>query len=165
MASLWQIDQAIQEFLDGLYNTVDENGEVIEPDFEQLEALNVERKAKMENLALYIKNTLAEAAAVKAEADALDERRKKLEKKAESLNKYMALSMLKNKEPELSSPRFVAKYKESISTEVYDEAALPDEFLKPQKPKPDKTAIKAAINAGQEVAGARLVTKQYVNLK
>jgi len=42
------------------------------------------------------------------------------------------------------------------STEVIDISAVPDKFLIPQPSKPDKTAIKAAIKAGENVSGAEL---------
>lgn len=167
MASLYEIDYNIKAVLDGILSgEVTEDGEVADDTFEKLEALQAERKAKMENIALYIKNITAEAAAIKAEESALKERRERLERKAERLSGYMAQSMAANNEPELSSPRFSAKYRETESTDVFDKSLLPKEFIKVKTTEdPDKVAIKAAIKAGQEVAGARLVINQKVNIK
>ena len=75
--TLWEIDQGIMACLDA------ETGEIIDP--EMLTALSMEREAKLENVACWIKNLRAEAAAIKAEKDALAKREKAAAKKAEDL--------------------------------------------------------------------------------
>jgi hypothetical protein len=50
--------------------------------------------------------------------------------------------------------------KNPASVDVFDLAAIPVEFMRipePPPPAPDKTAIKAALAAGRDVPGARLV--------
>ena len=55
----------------------------------------------------------------------------------------------------------------STSVEVFDESMVPDEYLytPPVAPKVSRTAIKQAIDAGQEVPGARLVRKNHLMVK
>ena len=169
--SLYTIDQELMQAIDNLYNRVDENGELIdvtESDLEVISQLKAERRVKLENIALYIKNLDADAAAIRAEAEKLIKRAARMENKAEGLKGYMLRSMIANNEPELSTPRYAAKISSSESTEILDEALIPAEFIrviqKEPERKPDKVAIKKAIKAGIEVAGAQLVKKQKVNI-
>ena len=59
MSSLYQINQQITEAIDL------ETGEII--DEAAYEALNIEKEEKLENIALFYKNTMADAEALKAE--------------------------------------------------------------------------------------------------
>lgn len=168
MASLYEIDSSIQAIIDSIYDSVDENGEV-QVDFTALEELKAERTQKLENIALYIKNCDAEAAAIKAEIDSLKKRCERLERKSDGLRGLLINSMIANGDKELSTPRYRAVIRSSVATEVYDQSLIPAEFIrvieKDPEYKPDKTAIKKAIQAGQEIAGARLVTNNKVNIE
>ena len=64
MATLYEIDTAIYSCIDP------ESGEVI--DTAQLDSLLMERSKKLEAVALWIKNLDSDAAAIKAEREALD---------------------------------------------------------------------------------------------
>ena len=63
MRALYEIDQEILDCVDL------ETGEIL--DTEKLDALQMEREAKLEGVALWVKDLKAEAAAVKEEADKL----------------------------------------------------------------------------------------------
>ncbi len=162
MASLYEIDSNIQAFIDGMLDATDENGEIIgEIDYQALEALQAERREKLENIALYMKNLSAEAAAIKDEEDALKKRRERIERKCERLGVYLAQSMVNNNEDKLESAKCSVKIRTSKSTEIDDLSLIPVEYIKVTVPepvkKPDKVAIKKAIEAGKEVAGAHVV--------
>ena len=75
MRPLYEIDAAILAAVD------QETGEIL--DTEKLDALQMEREAKLEGVALWVKDLKAEADAVKAEADKLTARKKALENKIE----------------------------------------------------------------------------------
>lgn len=155
--SLYEIDSRIKAIIDGLYDSVDENGEVGEVDFTELEQLQEDRKTKLENIALYIKNTEAEAKAIKAEEEKLTKRRKSLENKAERLRDLMIYSMQASQEPTLETARCKAKLKDNEVTEILDLESIPKEYIKVKVDKSaDKTAIKKAIKAGEEITGAQL---------
>lgn len=160
MASLYEIDSSIKAIIDSLYDSVDENGEVGEIDFTALEELQEERKAKIENIALYIKNCNAEAAAIKNEIDTLKKRMERLQRKSEGLGGLLVSSLQANNETKFESPKCAVKIRTSESTEIDDQSLIPAEFIREitHEPeyKPDKTAIKKAIKAGQQVAGAHL---------
>ena len=64
--TIYEIDQAIMNCVDA------ETGEII--DTERLDKLQMERDAKLENVACWIKDLKAEAEALKAEKQALADR-------------------------------------------------------------------------------------------
>jgi hypothetical protein len=114
MANLYQIDQGILECLDF------ETGEIIDP--ERLESLQMERNQKIENVACWIKNLLSDAAAIRAEKDALADREAKCRKKAEDLKKWLGLALEGQK---FSSARCAVSFRRSETVEVADVALLP----------------------------------------
>ena len=165
MASLYEIDYQIKSIIDGIFDSVDENGEVMDPDFEALEALSAERKTKMENIGLYIKNVEAEAVAIKAEEENLAKRRKRLENKAERLRGLLIRSMTENNETDFSTARIAAKIKTTETTEILDIDQIPEEYIKVKTEySADKTAIKKAIKAGAEIAGAAIKVNTKINI-
>lgn len=167
MASLYEIDENIRRCIDSIFDNVDEEtGEIADADFSALEELKAERKVKIENIVLYAKNLASEASAIKDEEIILAERRKRLERKCERLKGIVASSMEQHEEKELSSPRYCAKIRFSEATEITDENLIPEEFVNVKvEKKPDKTAIKKAIKAGQEVSGAKLVVNVNLSIK
>ena len=81
MATLYEINQEI-------LNCVDmETGEII--DMDKLGELQLAFDVKVENIALWIKNLLSDAEAIKAEKNRLAERQKSCENKAKSLKEYL----------------------------------------------------------------------------
>lgn len=166
MATLYEIDSNIREIIDRIYaDELFDDGEITDADFTALEQLQADRKVKLENIALYIKNCEADALAIKAEEDALEKRRKRLERKAEGLKGLILRSMLATGDKELSSARFCAKIRSSKATQIIDETLIPKEYMVVKtSEQPDKTAIKKAIEAGIDVAGAQVVVNQKVNI-
>ena len=82
---LYESENAIRECIDM------ETGEII--DIDRLNELQMEREAKIENVACWIKDLKAEAEAIKAEKMALAERQKVAENKAESLKNWLAYAL------------------------------------------------------------------------
>lgn len=155
--TLYEINEKIREFLE---NNIDpETGEILNLD--TLGDLELERSVKLENYALAIKNLRAEQSAIKAEEDTLNARRERLkltEKKLEAVLKQ-----------ELDGEKFVTArvqitHRKTSSVEVLDIKALPEKFLR-FEPKADKTAIRTAINAGEMVDGARIVSGLSMTIK
>lgn len=149
---LYEIDSAILDCIDM------ETGEVI--DTERLDALQMERDAKIENVALWIKDLKAEADAIKAEKNKLAERQKAAENKAESLKKWIAYALDGQK---FSTAKCAVSFRNTESVEVTDEGLQnlmrggKDELLTYKMPEPNKTAIKQAIKDGLSVSGVQLV--------
>lgn len=165
MASLYEIDSNIKAFIDNLFDSADENGEV-DIDMNILEDLKEQRQTKLENIALYAKNLASDAQAIKEEEKYLEDRRKRLERKCERLKGILVRSMMENGEKELSSARYCAKIRDSKATEIYDDSAIPDKYMVEKKTfAPDKTAIKKAIESGEEVAGARIIVNHNLKIE
>lgn len=138
-----------------------ETGELIDP--ERLDRLQMERKAKIEGVACWIKNLLSDAEAIKAEKNALAKREAKCRKKAEQLKEYLTYALGGEK---FSTAKCAVSFRKSESVEVDDMNLIPAELLRVQnKVEPDKKAITAAIKAGREVSGCRLVEKLNTQIK
>ena len=156
--TLFDINKAILEFD---YEIDEETGEILNA--EELDALELARDEKIEGVGLWIKNLQAEAEAVKKEKDAMADRQRRLEKKAESLKNYLAWAL---KGEKFSTPRIAMSWRKSESVLIPDEALLDDRFVNIQMTKkPDKKLIKDTLKAGLEVPGAELVTKQNLQIK
>ena len=148
---LYEIDNAILECIDM------ETGEII--DAEKLDALNMERDAKIENVVLWIKDLKAEVEAIKAEKLALAERQKVAENKVDSLKKWVAYALGGQK---FSTAKCAVSFRNTESVEVTEEGLEVlmkehDELLTYKAPEPNKKAIKDAIKDGLNVAGVQLV--------
>ena len=151
---LYEIDQAIMNCLDN------ETGEII--DAELLDSLQMERTEKIENVACWIKELKAEAEALKAEKMAFAERQRVAENKAESLKNWLAYVL---KGEKFKTTRASVSFRTTDKVEITDIMELDENFLRYKEPEADKTAIKEAIKAGQEVAGATLVSNTSVIIK
>ena len=156
---LYEIDNAILDCIDL------ETGEVI--DTEKLDALNMERDAKIENVACWIKDLKAEAKAIKVEKMALAERQKVAENKVESLKKWLAYALGGQK---FITAKCAISFRNTESVEVTDEGLEVlmkehDELLTYKAPEPNKTAIKQALKDGLTVAGVELVRNTNVIIK
>ena len=157
----------IYEIGNEIMNCVDmETGEVI--DTEKLNELQMERDAKIENVACWIKELKAEAEAIKNEKQALAERQRVAENKAESLKNWLAYALNGEK---FKTSKCSISYRNSESVEVTEEGleALMrehEDLLTYKTPEPNKKAIKDAIkNDGLTVAGVQLVQKTSTIIK
>ena len=164
MRALYEIDQDILDCVDM------ETGEIL--DVEKLNALQMERKAKMEGVALCVKDLKAEAEAVKAEADKLMTRKKALDNKIDGLKAWLLFALGGEK---LKTPRCSVYQTHSTKLNVIDEQSVvnyiqthckePEQFLKFTLPEIRKDAVKAEIKNGMEIPGACLETTESVVIK
>ena len=157
----------IYEIDNEIMNCVDmETGEVIDTD--ELNDLQMERDAKIENVACWIKELKAEAEAIKNEKQALADRQRVSENKAESLKNWLAYALNGEK---FKTSKCSISYRNSESVEVTEEgleALMRDheDLLTYKTPEPNKKAIKDAIkNDGLTVAGVQLVQKTSTIIK
>lgn len=152
--TIYEINQAIMECVDL------ETGETI--DTEQLDKLTMEREAKLENVACWIKELKVEAEALKAEKQRLAERQKVAENKMESLKNYLAYAL---DGQAFKTVRASVTFRKSQAVEIADIYKLDENYLKYKEPEADKTAIKEALKQGKTVAGATLVENTSVIIK
>lgn len=158
--TLYEIDQAIMECLDM------ETGEIL--DFERLNELNMAREQKIENVALYIKTLTAQADAIKAEENALAERRKAKENRVKGLKNWLA-EALDGQAFETAKVRLGFRKSEGVEVKDLMECCIWLEknghfdCVKYSTPDVNKTELKKLLKAGAEIPGA--VLEERVNLQ
>ena len=163
MRPIYEIDQDILDCVD------EETGEIL--DTERLDALQMEREAKLEGVALWIKDLRAEADAVKAEADKLTARKKALDNKIDGIKAWLLGALAGEK---LKTARCNVYQTHSQKVVVPDEARLvsflqtlekPDQFLRFKDPELRKDEIKKALKDGYMIPGASLEETESVVIK
>lgn len=160
--NLYQIDSALAECVDA------ETGEIL--DVEKLLKLNMAREQKIENIALWIKNDVSEAKAIREEEQILAARRQALERAAESKKKYLD-SVLNGEK--FSTPRCSISYRKTISVEVSDMSAVVawmlanghDGEVTYNAPTVSKTDLALLLKNGAEIDGATLVHGMSMGVK
>lgn len=160
--NLYQIDSAISECVDA------ESGEVL--DFDKLAELSMERDRKIENIALWIKNDLSEAKAIREEEEALATRRQALERAAESKKRYLESALNGEK---FSTAKCSISFRSTARVELEDMAAAVawmeanghgDEVSRPA-PTVSKTDLARLMKTGAQIDGARLVQGRSMGVK
>lgn len=162
-ASLYEISTDFLKALDGL-EVDEETGEI--KNFDAVESLNAQFEEKAESVACYIKNLAAFADDLKAEEDTLSARRKSAERRIDSMKKYLTSCLESVGKDKVETVRARISFRKSVQVQIEDEAALPADYVTTTVTKsPDKTAIKKAIQGGQDVTGASLIEKRNIQIK
>ena len=154
MASLYSINAAILACVDL------ETGEIIDAD--QLQALQMEREQKIENVALWYKNLLSDAEQYAAEEAAFKKKKQQAQAQAERLKAYLLDALAGEK---YKSTRVSISYRNTPRVVVDDVLNLPPRFVRFAAPEPNKTEIAAAIKNGEEVNGAHMESNQSIIIK
>jgi chromosome condensin MukBEF ATPase and DNA-binding subunit MukB len=163
MRPLYEINQDILDCIN------DESGEIL--DVEKLDALQMEREAKLEGVALWVKDLKAEADAVKAEADKLTARKRALDNKIDGLKEWLKFALNGEK---LKTPRCNVYQTHNQRVTVADEAKLisflqtledPEKFLRFKDPELKKDDIKKALKEGTIIPGAALEETEGLVIK
>ena len=157
--TLYQINEQLRNAIE--FGCDPETGEII--DTAAMEALEMARDEKIENICLYIKDLKAEAVALDNEKKALEARKAAAEKKSDSLSRYLQ-AMLDGEK--FKTARCAVSYRKTQAVNIVDETLIPNEYLRFKTTSaPDKTAIKDAIKAGKDVPGAMLEERQSMTIK
>ena len=165
--TLYEINKAIEDAIEALFTSVDEEtGEVNQEAALELERLQETRDVKLDNIGAYMKNLNAEADAIAAEINALKERLDRKKKDYDRLKRYVENCMQFDGQTVFESARVRFSFRKSTAVEIKDENLIPKKFLvKEIKFKPDKNSIKEALNNGQKVRGAEVVTRYNLQIK
>ena len=160
--SLYQIDQAILNLVD------DETGEIM--DWAAFDALQMERETKLENVACWYKNLVAEAAAIRQEEINLAERRRVLERKSERLKGYLTEALGGEK---FQTAKCAVSFRKTTKVEIGDACKVaawlednghPD-LVVYSAPTVSKTELCKILKTGEIVPGAELVDGLSVGVK
>ena len=137
----------------------DETGEIV--DIELFEQLQLTKEEKLENMALWYKNLLSDAAQYKIEKDLFAEREKKAKNKAEKLKAYLDQYLNGDK---FNTTKVKISYRKSEKIVIDDIDLIQEEYIKIIR-EADKTAIKEAITGGHEITGAHLEQSNNIQIK
>ena len=162
--NLYELNKMYDEALDG---AIDENGEIKSDVLTELLGEIAEAKeTKVLNIACWIKDLDGDVDKFDAEIERLKARKKSVESKANSLKKYLNISL----EPgeKFKDARAEISWRKSSSVEIIGDIetfvqAYPN--LCKVKVEPSKTEIKKAIESGELIIGAEIVNKQNMVIK
>ena len=159
MASLWELDEAIMQCLD------EETGEIL--DEEKLNALNLEREQKLENLCKWVKNLEADAESYKAYKMEFAAKQKHAENKLNSIKSYIKAYLAGQKWEALDKSVKVAYRTTRDKVTIDDLDAIPKEWFKTPitEANLDKTHIKEAILNGEVISGVHLEDSVSMSIK
>lgn len=134
-----------------------------------LESLSGDLESKATNTAMLVRNIEASAAAIKEAEAAMAARRKALENRASRIKDYLLANMMVAGVQKIECPYFKLAVRENPpAVEVYELGLIPAEFMRQPEPPPpavDKTAIKEALKAGQDVPGCKLTRGNRLEIK
>ncbi|MEG1863644.1 MAG: siphovirus Gp157 family protein [Oscillospiraceae bacterium] len=150
----------------------DENyGDFCQAFLTSLEGMEDDFKIKAENIAVYIKRMSAESDAIAAETKNLTARKKALDNKSQWLKGYLMGNMAKMSLKKIEGTKAVLTVRnnpESVVITDLNSVLQYTQFIKPQEIDEsaiDKTALKRAIQQGDEIGGASLVRGQSLQIK
>ena len=160
--NIYQIDQAIMALIDP------ETGEIM--DWDAFDQLQMDRDAKIENVALWYKNLVAEAAAIRQEELNLAKRRQSVESMAETRKRYLENALSGQK---FETARCSVTFRKTTKVALQDESAIidwamhnnRDDVLKYTAPTVSRTELAKVLKDGIEIPGAELVTGLSLGVK
>lgn len=168
--TLYDIDAQIAALEDAAEDDMlidEETGELISVS-QALDALRMEREAKLENVACWVKNLSAEADAIREEENRLVKRRKSAETKAANLKAWLLAAMTREDgtTDKLKTGRVAISVKRNPPSTVVDDALLPSTYKVAKITyQANKELIKRELLAGGEVPGAHLEYGRSVVIK
>lgn len=142
--------------------------------FDTLDGIEGEIESKAENIACCIKDLRAESAAIATEKKQLDAREKRAKAKIQSLSAYLLETMQRVNLRKISTPRAALSVSDGrLSVKIPDEAGFikwaqnsgRDDLLNFKAPEISKTAVRSAIEGGEEIPGASLGKTPSITIK
>lgn len=144
----------------------DEDGVILNGD--ELDKLQMAKADKVKNIGLMVKNLNADLTALTEEKKVMNARFESrinaVERDINFYKEYLT-KYLDGEKFESDDKSVVISYRPSTKTIVDDITKLGAEYLKPQEPKADLTAIKKAINDGVKVDGCHLEESNNIQIK
>lgn len=160
---LYEINEALERLIE---DSVDPETGEIAIDIDALQELQMAREEKLEGLAVYYKNLMADATAIKGEIETLTSRMKSAEKKAEQIKAFLQIQL--DGQP-LKTSKVAVSFRASKAVEVDEKAFWAWEgagrYCVYPDPKISKKAITEALKQGEDVVGCELVERQSMTIK
>lgn len=162
MASIYELNKNYQ-YVSELLETAETEDE-LQVINDTLELLQCSIEEKVENTAKYIKNVESDIEGIKAEINRLTALKKQKERNTEWLKTNIEYALKTKGIDKLEVGTFKCGYRKSESVEVDDLKSIPSDYIKTEI-KPDKTAIKKALKAGEEINGVHIQTNMNFYIK
>ena len=159
--TLYQCAADVQAALDYYFDSETEREDTLEAVIGQFEV-------KAQSVIGYIKNQETTEEMLEEHIKQMTENLKVIKARNQSLKDYLERNMLAAgiKEIKADDGTFKASFRKSKAVYVFDESQIPAEFMCERVTVvPDKTAIRKAIESGQEVAGAKIEERQNLQIK
>jgi predicted ATPase with chaperone activity len=161
--NLYELSSMLTDALAAAMEKIDpDTGEIPEDWASFLDAIDMERNTKLLNCGALYKSWDREAEAIRTEERLLAARRRSLENRAERIKEWMRSNMKAGEK--LSDSRCLLSWRRSVATEITDAALVPDEYVRVERIV-EKSAVKAALQEGKEVPGAKLVENANLQIK
>lgn len=158
----------ITDEMNDLFDQVDPETGELPP---QLALVTADFKSKAQSVVAYFLNEQADLEKLEELLKKLQAKKKRIEGRAQWFKNYLFDNMKRAgiSKIEANDLSFKAEIKKDRDSyiEIYDEAQIPKRFMRivPKKMEPDKKLIKEQILKNKEVKGARLVTKDRLEIK
>ena len=174
MVSLFELSTQFKQLFDSLDIIMeDEDEDMLEAWFDTLEGIEGEIEDKVENIALYIEGTLAEADALKKKRDSLNARIKAKTNAAERMKGYLKDSMIRISLNKVQTDKVAVSIRNNPeSVNVLDEQGFiewaeknNEDLLRYKTPEINKTAVKKALQDGREIPCCELTRTKSVIIK
>lgn len=161
MAKLYEIAQRYKNVQDLAFN------EEIDPILveDALWVVDDEFSEKVLNIVKIVKNLKGYMAMVEDEDKRLQNKKKVLKNKVDSLEEYLKHCLVSAGFSKYDLGIFTVSLRKSEKVEIDSLLDVPDEFLKFLNPEPKKSEIKKAIKNGLKVKGARLVENESLQIR
>jgi len=165
---LYEIDEKILNLM-RLY----ENEEIdLDTYIDTMSSLEFEQNKKIDNIACYIKQLVAEEKALKEEIDNLTKRRKTKQKAIKNLKDYVAYSMITNGTDRIETSRNIVSFRNNAEKVVIDDEEeflkyameYHEEWLNYKKPDINKTVLKEYLK-NDGIYGVSLIREKTIQIK
>lgn len=165
MTALYELAHDYRNAADKLAD-LDLDAQTIE---DTLESLSGDLEVKATNTAMLIRNLESSAAAIGDAEAQMAARRIALQNRAKRIKDYVLANMMVAGIQKIECPYFKLAVRDNpAAVEVYEPGLIPANFMRQPDPPPpavDKTAIKEALKAGQDVPGCKLTVGKRLEIK
>ena len=136
----------------------------IKQDLQELISIELEKKSN--NIIYAIKNLESNNIAIDTEIERLKAIKERNVKNVDSIKNHILNFMKNNNIDKIQTDLATFSLRKSKSTQIDNIELIPSEFVTVKQTfQPDKTAIKKAIEAGKEVAGAAVIENVSLQIK
>lgn len=130
-----------------------------------LDELGQQEADKVDSFAQFLKLEGERARLYRDESQRLAAKARTAERRIDYLKSRYKEIMLAHNLKKVRGNVYTLSLRKSESVDAPDVWALPEEYRRQADPEPDKKAIKAALDEGREVPGARLIVKESLQIR